>query len=1112
MLSNKMTVSLMSLITLFALAFVATPAMAEFGVAMSIHPDDDISSADNAQADPLKPARIRVKFDKIVVKGSGTGFDKSDIKVFAQDMYGRPVKSPTLSAVSDYTPADGLNYMFTVPVPTAGTAKVVLYMEKHAVELADPRAEIGDDGKRKAAGKSKAVAYEIQYLTDFDHGAPRVYGIRRASPHERPAVLKETSDSFQVVITLSEQPKEFKKDHINVSNATAADPIALIPINATKDFAAFGAGLTAAPTALPLYSDTTVTPNVIGLHQYLNADDAAALASVADYADLSADLQNAAKAYITARGAYETQRTSGPDNTAYFLTIADDNIPVTKADDSSNDQALLPRTLPDSKLTIVTESPSTGQIQLTTIVTADSKIDVSKAPAIPKRADYADNTGYQAALTDYRRLNDAYMEYTKAGTVNTAYKAAVEQASKDHDAAIQAYLDENISNSAVVGALQKDMPSTGTDGKLHRYYVVITPKFENKNDVVVKVKEFSDFSNPPMKYTPPITDRGYTEGYDKLTVKIDREDLTPLTSGFEVFIPKEKRIPASGYIVFAKNNAGSGVADNPENDKDEPKPSKRTPAQLLYNLVELSGLPNLESFLMNGGTIDLVGEGLYISEIMWGSDASLSPNNNSQWIEIANTGTSSILTGDKTHKLVFYGLNEALPAVSTVADRVGTVGAGGRWVPVGQSGRTGTGEQAADVVAVVPTRELVSMQRLMGADGTTPADGTLSSSWGASAPPGVNFDLKAVGTRIGSPGAAPHEYPATPTPTPTPTPAPTIPVATATDIAITEIMVDTGNGRLPQWIELTNVSGKEVSLAGWSVDIENAAADADVEGSSLEIDLSAHTLGVRATPNATGNNGQSLVLVGGTARTSGNLAGNDRVVNITSALGAQGRYTFLSSMGFMVKLLPPQTTGVLAYGDTAGNLGAAAAWDIKMDETGRSSLIRLNDATGMVMDGTAENGWKLASSTSLVDGPATWIGSDEDAGTPGYDSGGPLPVELSHFRPARDKATGQVVITWATQSELNNAGFFIKRSQQRDGEFKVINATMIAGAGTTSEKQFYTYTDTTAQPNIVYYYQIEDVSLDGQRQTLTRGIRLKGHIGAAGKLTATWGELKTSNE
>ena len=71
---------------------------------------------------------------------------------------------------------------------------------------------------------------------------------------------------------------------------------------------------------------------------------------------------------------------------------------------------------------------------------------------------------------------------------------------------------------------------------------------------------------------------------------------------------------------------------------------------------------------------------------------------------------------------------------------------------------------------------------------------------------------------------------------------------------------------------------------------------------------------------------------------------------------------------------------------------------------------------------------------------------------------------------------------------------------------------MVPGAGTTVRSSSIPITDTTAQPNVVYYYQIEDVSLDGNRQTLTRGIRLKGHVGAAGKLTSTWGELKTSNE
>ena len=373
-----------------------------------------------------------------------------------------------------------------------------------------------------------------------------------------------------------------------------------------------------------------------------------------------------------------------------------------------------------------------------------------------------------------------------------------------------------------------------------------------------------------------------------------------------------------------------------------------------------------------------------------------------------------------------------------------------------------------------------------------------------STPPSVNFDPAKGGNRIGSPGDdGSATYPVAPTPEPVVTPDP---VAMPADIMISEIMVDTGGGRLPQWIELSNVSGKVVSLAGWSVLISNAAADDDVVGSSVSINLSG-TLGVSAHTGNTGK-GQSLLLVAWGARSSSSINA-DLVMNVSSQVGETGRYTLISEMGFMVALVPPQTTGVLTYGDAAGNLDEA--WELPVSEGGRSSLIRREaDALGTATLGTMANGWVLASSTALVSGPVTWYGSDEDAGTPGYDAGGPLPVQLSHFRPARDKETGAAVITWSTQSELNNAGFFIKRSQQRDGQFKVINAAMIQGAGTTSEKQFYTYTDTTAQPNVVYYYQIEDVSLDGNHQTLTNGIRLKGHIGAAGKLTTLWGDLKTS--
>ena len=350
---------------------------------------------------------------------------------------------------------------------------------------------------------------------------------------------------------------------------------------------------------------------------------------------------------------------------------------------------------------------------------------------------------------------------------------------------------------------------------------------------------------------------------------------------------------------------------------------------------------------------------------------------------------------------------------------------------------------------------------------------------------------------------------------------PETPSAEADDIKITEIMVDTSSGRLPQWIELANVSGAEKSLDGWSLEITNHSDDDDesLVGRRVSIPLSG-TLGIGGGVDAGGDLGKTLLLVAWEARKSSSLGKSAmaaaRIIDVSSEVEKKGRYTLLSSMGFRIELLPVQNTGIVEYGDMAGNLGAAPAWDLPpMSEDGRSSLIRwFEDMSqySVTRDGTTAEAWSLASDTGLIKTDATWYGSDEDAGTPGVIGGGPLPVELSHFRPARDKATGAVVITWATESELNNAGFFIKRSNQRNGEFKVVNATMVPGAGTTSEKQFYTYTDTTAQPNVVYYYQIEDVSLDGNRQTLTRGIRLKGHVGAAGKLTSTWGELKTSHE
>ena len=122
------------------------------------------------------------------------------------------------------------------------------------------------------------------------------------------------------------------------------------------------------------------------------------------------------------------------------------------------------------------------------------------------------------------------------------------------------------------------------------------------------------------------------------------------------------------------------------------------------------------------------------------------------------------------------------------------------------------------------------------------------------------------------------------------------------------------------------------------------------------------------------------------------------------------------------------------------------------------------------------------------------------------EGGDPLPVTLSHFR-AEQTPTG-VVLKWITESEVDNAGFYILRSENRDSTFKVVNPMLIQGAGTTSEKHTYTWTDTTAKPNVAYFYRIEDISHAGVRKQLAT-VRMRGFVSASGKLTTMWADLKT---
>ena len=333
-------------------------------------------------------------------------------------------------------------------------------------------------------------------------------------------------------------------------------------------------------------------------------------------------------------------------------------------------------------------------------------------------------------------------------------------------------------------------------------------------------------------------------------------------------------------------------------------------------------------------------------------------------------------------------------------------------------------------------------------------------------------------------------------------------------VEISEIMYAVGDRGLTQWVELRNTSKVHgVNVGSWRLNIVNHHETMDEDGMIADW---AGAYSDKVDLKGTIPPGQSYLIV---ARETGRDTTNLPEDRIEPAKKKRSEL-LVNPYGFQLKLVAKRDDGDQEV-DIAGNLnpkpeGARRAdaqsfndmvawnWPVAISEGGdRISVVRVGD------DGKKKGSWALYNTTDqyadILDD--TYYGHESDISSPGHHFGGVLPVSLSKFRPERLKDTGQVVIRWVTESELNNAGFNILRSETRDGEFTKINTKLIAGQGTTSERHVYEYADTSAKPNVVYYYQIQDVSLDGQVSN-SRTTHLRGNVTAAGKATTTWGEIK----
>ena len=112
-----------------------------------------------------------------------------------------------------------------------------------------------------------------------------------------------------------------------------------------------------------------------------------------------------------------------------------------------------------------------------------------------------------------------------------------------------------------------------------------------------------------------------------------------------------------------------------------------------------------------------------------------------------------------------------------------------------------------------------------------------------------------------------------------------------------------------------------------------------------------------------------------------------------------------------------------------------------------------------------------------IEGRQRPAGSGVDIGAYEQNDEATLAVELSAFT-ATASADG-VILCWRTESEVNNVGFAIYRSGEKDGQYTEIG--WVRGAGNSAMSHDYQFFDKKVEVGKTYFYYIEDVDIAGER-------------------------------
>jgi hypothetical protein len=227
---------------------------------------------------------------------------------------------------------------------------------------------------------------------------------------------------------------------------------------------------------------------------------------------------------------------------------------------------------------------------------------------------------------------------------------------------------------------------------------------------------------------------------------------------------------------------------------------------------------------------------------------------------------------------------------------------------------------------------------------------------------------------------------------------------------------------------------------------------------------------VSSFPTAGGTSTRGMAWDGTYLYNSNNGGGTIFIYTTTGTL--VGSYTTAALYPYDISWDYTGPTYMWCADPAGGNFSDTPDMIVQLDASG-------NQAFAFRSPGTVSAGVNAYPSGITVIPPYIFT---SDAGTDTIyviDPGVPVPVELASF--TGDQQGSSVVLTWTTITETNNLGFRVYRSTLADVGFRELTGSLIPGAGTTGLPQSYCYVDPRVSPG-TYYYQLEDVSLDGGTQ------------------------------